>query len=176
MYVALKFGLSPEVTEKFHLQQVTLEGTYIGGELDAMIEVVPETIVSSGVATGEVLAESAGLPATLRGEIVDAKCHLGVMNPGCFKPHRAWAIRCLAGGVPPLLVVRTTDGQLAHYLLVGEDGAPINEAVFDFVAEPVEVSGSLKTIGERKVIYVDPGKITRLLGGCRTYPLRQESF
>ena len=46
--------------------------------------------------------------------------------------------------------------------MVGTDGSAINEAVLPFVAEPVEVSGVLKEIGGRKVLYVDTENITRL--------------
>ena len=34
-------------------------------------------------------------PATLKGEILDAKCFLGVMKPGQTKVHRKCAIRCI---------------------------------------------------------------------------------
>ena len=43
----------------------------------------------------------------LRGEIVDSKCYLGVMNPGEGTVHRDCAARCLSGGLPPMLVVRS---------------------------------------------------------------------
>jgi hypothetical protein len=85
------------------------------------------------------------------------------MNPGRFKPPRACAIQCIKGGIPPpIIVARTPDGTLAHYVMVGTDGSAINEAVLPFVAEPVEVSGVLKEIGGRKVLYVDTENITRL--------------
>ena len=92
----------------------------------------------------------------------DSKCHLGVMNPGRFKPHRACAIQCLAGGIPPILVAQTADGKLAHYLLVGPDGGAVNAAVIDYAAEPVEVSGTLKIVGGRKVLYSDLDTLKRL--------------
>jgi hypothetical protein len=50
---------------------------------------------------------------TLIGEIVDSKCYLGVMNPGALIPHRACAIRCISGGIPPVLLVRQSDRSAA---------------------------------------------------------------
>jgi len=38
------------------------------------------------------------------------------------KVHRACAVRCLSGGVPPGLLVRDESGNAVTYLLVGEDG------------------------------------------------------
>lgn len=70
--------------------------------------------------------------ATYRGEIVDSKCWLGVMNPGEKKVHRACASLCIRGGVPAMLVSGTT-----QILLTGETD------LLPYVAEPVEVTGEL---------------------------------
>jgi hypothetical protein len=157
----LKNGFPTEVANTHHLQQVTLEGTFIGDDLEAMIEVVEGSVTSSGPADNAAPEALSLGEVTLAGEIVDSKCHLGVMNPGRFKPHRACAIQCLAGGIPPILVAQTSAGKLAHYLLVGEDGSAINEAVLDYAAEPVEVSGTLKRMGQLKVLSIDPATIKR---------------
>lgn len=157
----LKNGFSAELAEKHHLQQVSLKGTLIGDDMEAMIEVQEDTIVSKGTAANP-LEESGGTLVTIQGEIVDSKCHLGVMNPGRFKPHRACAIQCLSGGIPPILVAQTAEGVLANYLIVGLDGKAINEDILEYAAEPVEVSGTLKTIGDRLVLYIDPETIQRL--------------
>lgn len=155
-----KNGFPLETAAKHHLQHVSLKGTFIGDALDSMLEVVTGSVSNTGT-TADPLIESVGTNATVRGEIVDSKCHLGVMNPGRFKPHRACAIQCIKGGIPPIIVARSTDGTLAHYVMVGTDGSAINEAVLPFVAEPVEVSGVLKEIAGRKVLYVDPAGIRR---------------
>ena len=158
----LKRGFPADVAEEFHLRQVTLKGTFIGDDLDAMIEVVEGSLTPTGKVDTNPLGTTGDGEITVQGEIVDSKCHLGVMNPGRFKPHRACAIQCIKGGIPPILVAQTADGRLAHYLMVGPEGAPINDAVLDYVAEPVEVSGVFRTVGDRKVIYLDPGRIKRL--------------
>src|SRR6266513_1903853 len=81
---------------------------------------------------------------TLVGEIVDSKCYLGVMNPGQLTTHRACAIRCISGGIPPVLLVRQKDGPAIYLLLVSADGKPVNRQVLNMVAEPVEITGDVE--------------------------------
>jgi hypothetical protein len=99
---------------------------------------------------------------TLIGEIVDSKCFLGVMNPGQLTPHRACAIRCLSGGVPPVLLVRPKDGPAIYLLLVSADGKPVNHQVLDLVAEPVEISGEVERQGELLILSADPATYRRI--------------
>ena len=58
---------------------------------------------------------------TLRGEIVDIKCYLGVMKPAHGKPHRSCAARCISGGIPPVLMVKDRDGDTNYLLLVSAE-------------------------------------------------------
>src|SRR5947207_1819862 len=94
---------------------------------------------------------------TLVGEIVDSKCFLGVMNPGQLTPHRACAIRCISGGVPPVLVVRQKNGPAIYLLLVASDGKP----VLDIVAEPVEITGEVEREGDLLILRADPATYHR---------------
>lgn len=99
---------------------------------------------------------------TLVGEIVDSKCFLGVMNPGNLKPHRDCAVRCLSGGVPPILLVRQPDGLTRHVLLVGSEGEPIGAALLDRVAEPVVATGALERRHGQWILRAAPAAISRL--------------
>lgn len=99
---------------------------------------------------------------TLRGEIVDSKCFLGVMRPGNTKVHRQCATRCIAGGVPPVLLVRTADGSAMYLLLVGANGESIADEILDYVAEPVEIRGSVLRMDDMLVLRADPSAIRRL--------------
>jgi len=94
-------------------------------------------------------------PATVKGEIADPKCFFGVMKPGEGKPHRDCAIRCILGGIPPVLVVRNSAGQANYYLLVGPNGERMNTAVQDFVAEPVAISGKRIQYDDWIVLYAE---------------------
>ncbi len=98
----------------------------------------------------------------LRGEITDPKCLLGVMNPGQGKPHRDCAIRCISGGLPPVLKVANEIGETEYYLLVGPDGTPINDQLLDFVGDGVMLCGRLEQQSDWWVLYTDPGTCKRI--------------
>jgi hypothetical protein len=98
----------------------------------------------------DFVTASAHTPAPVRlrsvsviGEIVDSKCYFGVMNPGRGKVHRDCAVRCIAGGIPPALLVRDRDGMLRPLIL---SGIPASE-LKDWIGERVRVSGELLRYG-----------------------------
>lgn len=152
-----KFGAEQEVHD--HLgQRVRLRGTLIYRDDRTMIELESgsiEVLATAGPgATGA--AEELGT-RTLAGEIVDSKCYLGVMKPGNLKPHRACAVRCISGGIPPVLLVRDEDGLASYYFLVSAEGGAVNDAVLAHVAEPVEVTGRVVRENGQHFLYADPG-------------------
>ena len=61
----------------------------------------------------------------LTGELVDTKCWYGVMRPATGKVHRACAVRCLSGGIPPGILVRDGEGNAVVVLLTGDAGTPL---------------------------------------------------
>ena len=85
-------------------------------------------------------------------------------GPGRQKTHRACAVRCISGGIPPILRITNTEGEPTHRLLTGTDGTPINKRILEFVAEPVEISGTIQRHGDQLVFLIDPGSIRRLRG------------
>ena len=120
-----------------------------------MIEVEPGSVeADGGSAQSNPLGEPRPLgPMTLRGEIVDSKCYLGVMNPGTRKPHRACAIQCIEGGIPPILLVRGATGDRDNqFLLVDENGDAVNDRIADYVGLPIEISGRAERLGDRLVL------------------------
>jgi hypothetical protein len=147
----------------FDGKSVSLRGTLIYRGSQTMIEVVPDSILATNAATVVALPRTMPLgKQTLVGEIVDSKCFLGVMNPGQLTPHRACAIRCISGGVPPVLLVQQNDGPAIYLLLVSSDGKPVNKQVLDMVAEPVEITGEVERQGELLILRADPATIRRL--------------
>jgi hypothetical protein len=159
-----KFGLKPEAIASFDGKWVTLKGTLIYRGDQTMIEVVSGSIQATNPAamalTGlEIMALGR---QTLIGEIVDSKCFLGVMNPGQLTPHRACAIRCISGGVPPVLLVRQENGPAIYLLLVSADGRPVNQQVLDFVAEPVQITGEVERQGQLLILRADPATYRRI--------------
>lgn len=158
-----KFGLNPEAITPVDGKSVTLKGTLIYRDNQTMIEVLPDSIQETNIAATTALPEAIPLgKQTLVGEIVDSKCFLGVMNPGQLAPHRACAIRCISGGVPPALLVRQKDGPVIYLLLVSVDGKPVNKQVLEMVAEPVEITGEVERQGELLMLRADPATYRKL--------------
>lgn len=174
-----KFGLDREAIAPLNGKSVMLKGTLIYRGNQTMIETKPEWIQANTsaetVAVGALrrpdaaarrpppLPQSVSLGTqTLMGEIVDSKCFLGVMNPGQLTPHRACAIRCISGGVPPVLLVRQKDGPAIYLLLVSAEGKPVNKQVLDMVAEPVEITGEVERQGALLILRADPATYRKL--------------
>jgi hypothetical protein len=138
--------------------RVTLEGTRIQRGNRVMFEVTPGSIARAGHAGAANAADNASTHpsaspfpfsstddamVTLRGEIVDSKCHLGVMVPGEGKTHKDCASLCLRGGIPPALLVRDREGRSVLMLLVSLSGEPVGQAAVRLAGEPVEVTGAI---------------------------------
>jgi hypothetical protein len=86
----------------FDGREVKLTGERIFRGNDHMIEVRPGSVMAGGQGLPVPQPENLG-DVRLTGEIVDSKCHFGVMNPGAGKVHRDCAVRCISGGIPPAL-------------------------------------------------------------------------
>jgi len=170
-----KFGLDPALVAPLDGKPVTLSGTLIYRGDQTMIEAKPETIHAMDappnhpLGRGELLRAPDFVPPlvslgrqTLTGEIVDSKCFFGVMNPGQLAPHRACAIRCISGGVPPVFVVRQAGGSVIYLLLVSAGGKAVNKEVLDKVAEPLEITGEVERQGELLILRSDPATYRRL--------------
>ena len=163
-----KFGLDPAIASRLDGKTVSLKGTLIYRGEQTMIEVVADSIQPVEGSEGKLSQFQGGSTVnlgrqTLIGEIVDSKCYLGVMNPGALIPHRACAIRCISGGIPPVLLVRQTDGPALCFLLVSSDGKAVNKEVLDLVAEPVEITGELERQGSLFILRADPATYRRAL-------------
>jgi len=151
-----KFGLDREAIAPLDGKSVTLKGTLIYRGNQTMIEVLPGSIQMTNLAAAALPRTVALGKQTFVGEIVDSKCFLGVMNPGQLTPHRACAIRCISGGVPPVLLVRQKDNPAIYLLLVSADGKPVNNQVLNMVAEPLEITGDVERQGELLILRADP--------------------
>lgn len=157
-----KFG-TQDLAATYEGKRVTLEGSRIYRDNQEMIEIKAGTLQLD---EGESPLPKAGAQSlgtfTLRGEIVDSKCFLGVMNPGSEKPHRACATRCISGGIPPLFVVRDEAGNLSYLQLQATNGSTVNQDVLDMVAEPVEITGEVLQLENILILQADPATYLRL--------------
>lgn len=160
----LKFEFDPEARTSLTGRRVRLQATLIERGEQAMLEVVRGTVEELGLpAAGAVPSLGASLgQVQLRGEIVDSKCYLGVMNPGHLKPHRACAINCLRGGIPPVLISRDSSGANRQTVLIAANDVPLREWILPWVAEPVELSGNLHRIGQLEILEISRESIRRL--------------
>jgi hypothetical protein len=99
---------------------------------------------------------------TLQGEIVDPKCYFGVMKPGKGKIHRSCAVRCIAGGIPPVFAT-TDDNDIAQYFLITDlEGNPINEEILSHVGKPADITGAVEKLEDWYVLKIDPKNIKEL--------------
>jgi hypothetical protein len=162
-----KHGANDDVAG-MHDKQVQLKGTLIHRDNQMMIEVARNSVFVTppsqrNLSLPETETRRSPLGAhTLAGEIVDSKCFLGVMNPGSTKVHRECAVRCISGGVMPMFIVRDAAGKSVGLLLTSTEGNPVNQAVLDFVAEPVEITGQVEREGDQLYLRADPKTYRRI--------------
>ena len=152
-----------ELVIDFNGERVKLKGTKIyRGDLQ-MIEVVADSVEKArGEAQKSDDKEESLGKQTLKGEIIDSKCYLGVMNPGNHKTHKVCAINCLRGGVPALFVVKDKKGNTSELWLLGKDKKPINKQILEYVAEPVSMTGEIVRKGDQLFFYSNPSSIKLL--------------
>jgi len=87
---------------------------------------------------------------SLKGEVLDAKCFFGVMNPGDGPVHKFCAALCIEGGIPAVIYDETID---EYYIIKGENGLDINEQLVPLAGEIVRLSGNSYSINNWR--YVD---------------------
>ncbi|MEM9556829.1 MAG: Rieske 2Fe-2S domain-containing protein [Acidobacteriota bacterium] len=172
---AFKHGAEADVGD-LDGRRVRLEGTPVYRGRRTLLEVVAGSVEELEPAGDAAPVLRSHGRHTLRGEIVDSKCHLGVMKPGEGKAHRACATLCIRGGIPPLLVV--ADGVLAdraladgaerlppgaeHLLFVGAEGEAVGLQIMPWVAEPIEVTGEVIRVGDSWVFEADLTTLRRV--------------
>ena len=153
---------APDVVVRNIGSRVRLTGHAIQRGTHLMLEVADNAAI-------DVLGPAAPAPHdvtslgthTLRGQIIDPKCFLGVMRPGEGKVHKGCATRCIAGGIPPMFLTRADDPgrHAALYLLTDSEGHPIRDAILPFVADAIEVTGAVERRGEVLLFKIDPATI-----------------
>ena len=145
-------------------KEITLKGTLIYGDSKTLLQVDKNDnpIVSIGAESSVQLEQNDLGMKSIRGEIIDPKCYFGVMKPGEGKAHRDCAIRCILGGIPPVLHVQNEKGESNYYLIVGPNGEKMNEVVQDFVAEPVSIEARAVQQGDWIILYAGKESIKRI--------------
>jgi hypothetical protein len=98
---------------------------------------------------------------SISGEIVDPKCFFGVMNPAYGKIHRSCAVRCISGGIPPILAVKVDNVYSDYYFITDYQGKPVNKEILGYVGLSVDISGNVEQVDDWKLIKIDVKNINQ---------------
>ncbi len=146
-------------------QQINLRGYELHRDGRRMIELAPDSIHTPDppvhIATPElrVLDDE---PQTFTGEIVDGKCFLGAMKPGEGMGHRACAVLCLTGGLPPMFADEKRKRDALFPLLVIDGKSEMPPSLMGKVACRVSINARRGEIGGLPVLIADADDITLL--------------
>ena len=94
-----------------------------------------------------------GKDFTITGEIIDPKCYFGAMNPGYGKPHLSCAVRCISGGIMPVLKY-TENGKEQFAVLLSATGKPVNKQVLSVIGLPVKITGKLSSMNNWQIFNI----------------------
>jgi len=164
-------GIMNDIEKEKHVsldsKMITLKGTLLYNDGKILMQVGggdnPINNIKEAATDTNKLVQHKDLGSiTVKGEIVDPKCFFGVMKPGEGKPHKDCAIRCILGGIPPVLHVMDKNGTDNYYLIVGASGEKMNKAVQDYVAAPVEIHAKAVQYNDWIVLYVGDKNIKEI--------------
>ena len=152
--------IEKEKNTSLNQKRLTLKGTLLYNDGKTILQVnkndSPVFNISPAAIPSELLPVKKELGLfKVKGEIIDPKCYFGVMKPGEGKVHRDCAIRCILGGIPPMLRLTNDQGESNYLILAGAKGETLNQAVQDFVAEPVEINARLVQYDDWIVAYIE---------------------
>jgi hypothetical protein len=143
-------------------RSATLSGWLLERDGRRMLELEPGTLAQPVGEPVPSVGERVVGRVILRGEVVDAKCFLGAMKPGAGKPHKACATLCVRGGLPAVFVPHDPGTGPRFYVLSGPDGGAPGPWFEGMIADPVEVAGEHRIVGDLDTVVVVPGSIRRL--------------
>jgi hypothetical protein len=135
-------------------KRITLHGhTLTRGNLH-LLELDDTAITSESKAVSAPSPTLSTETITLTGEIIDPKCFSGAMKPGQGKTHKACAILCIRGGIPPVFL--NSDG--STLLLVDGSGDALSgdalETILPYVGDLVEIHGRTGTAGQLRTLVI----------------------
>ncbi len=99
---------------------------------------------------------------TLKGEIIDPKCYFGVMKPGFGKIHRSCAVRCISGGIPPVLATSDNNTITQYYLLTDQNGKPLHKEILSFIGKPSKIKGTVEKLEDWYLLKINTSNISIL--------------
>ena len=99
---------------------------------------------------------------SIDGEIIDPKCYFGVMKPGFGKVHRSCAIRCIAGGISPVMATKDDEGHKQFILLAGKNNTSNNDLISRLAGKPLTISGQLALVDDWLVLNYDEQALAQI--------------
>ena len=144
-------------------KRLRITGTLIYGDGKTLIELTKqeESVLEVLGSANQNDHSATKNKVVVTGEILDPKCWFGVMKPAEGKVHKSCAIRCVSGGIPPVLKVQK-NGARSYYILKGLEGQEINQEILEYIAEPIQVNGLTYQQNGWYVLEIDPKEITYL--------------
>jgi hypothetical protein len=151
--------------------KIELTGFMIYGNGKALLQVTEEDnsniVFLTGVIPPFQSLDSTGV-TTVVGEIVDPKCYFGVMKPGEGKAHRSCAIRCVAGGIPPVFHANNRD---EYFLIVNEKWQPVNEEVLGLIGDQISLTGKEIVWNDWRILKVNTSDLAEMASHKETIDL-----
>lgn len=92
----------------------------------------------------------------LTGEICDGKCYAGAMRPGRGLSHKACAALCVAGGVPPVMVLVEPFEGREFLLVTGPEGEPVDQEALNLMGVYLSVEGDVERVGDLLIFRLSP--------------------
>jgi len=144
------------------------------------IRIVRNNCFMLGVAAGDISFADQIMPpmpqietlgeVNVIGEILDAQCYMGIMNPGYGRSHRGCATQCIRGGQPVYFSMglnssghggETGCGGMG-YLLANSDGHKVNAEILNQIAIPVTFTALHQRIGNLNKLVYSANSLARL--------------
>jgi len=144
---------TPNLTGK----TLTIEGNliYYNGKTLLQITDDEKIILSNDNVLNLVPMKNTISNMTLEGEIIDPKCYFGVMKPGKGKIHRSCAVRCISGGIPPVLATTDNNNIATYFLITDLEGKPIHKNILSFVGKPSKIRGIVEKMEDWFLLKID---------------------
>jgi len=131
------------------------------GEIEMLVVDDPPTPLPPEKAGPPLSRQSLGR-WRIAGEICDGKCYPGGMRPGNGVSHRACAVLCLSGDIPPVFVTYAPVAGQSFLILAAPDGASPYLPIAGAIGIPVELEGDVERVGNVLILRLDPQKVRRL--------------
>lgn len=155
-------NLQLEIGQPFIGSKVKLRGFMIYGDGKALMQITEEdndTILPVESPAINTLPWGDAGNLSIAGEVVDPKCYFGVMKPGEGQAHRSCAVRCIAGGIPPVFHATSSS---EYFLLVNEHSEPLNQEILDLVGDQIILSGEGVLWNDWKILKINTNQIREL--------------